>query len=78
MTTTSLTKRELNVPSGLIMEVADVLLENSIPNEIIGTDDETDELILEITYEKEQRDVMHQIEDLIADYEEDDEDEEEE
>lgn len=78
MATTTITKKELNVPSNLIIEVADVLLENGISNDIIGTDEETDELILEVTYEKEQREAIHQIEDLIADYEDNSEEEDEE
>ncbi|WPV65970.1 hypothetical protein [Chitinophaga sp. LS1] len=78
MPTTTITKKELNVPTSIIIEVADVLLENEITNDIIGTNAENDELVLEVEYEKEQREVIHQIEDMIADHEESDDDEEEE
>lgn len=76
MPTTTITKRELNVPTSIIIEVADVLLENEITNDIIGTDAENDELVLEVEYEKKQREVIHQIEGMIADHEESDDDEE--
>jgi hypothetical protein len=78
MPTITITKRELNVPTSIIIEVVDVLLENEITNNIIGTDAENDELVLELEYEKEQREVIHQIEDMIADHEKGDDDDEEE
>ncbi|NLR80951.1 hypothetical protein [Chitinophaga eiseniae] len=69
----------MNIPVGALIEVADVLLENEITNNITGTNEEEDELVIEVQYEKEQREAIHQIEDIIADYEEEeDEDEEDE
>lgn len=79
MSKTVITKNELHVPTGAIIEVADLLLENEITNEIIGTDAEEDTIILEVQYEKEQRDVIHEVEDIISDFhEEADEDQDEE
>jgi hypothetical protein len=78
MPKTVITKKELNVPTAVIVEVADLLLDNEITNDIIGTDPDNDELIIEVEYEKEQREIIHQIEDIIADFEESDEDEESE
>ena len=60
------------------MEVADLLIENELPHEITGTDAENNCLTLEIAYEKEERDTIHEIENLIDDYEEEEEDDEEE
>ena len=78
MATTVITKKELIIPVDVILEVVDVLLENDIDNEIIGTDEENDTLIIEVQYEKEQRSFIHQIEDLIADEEENDDEEDDE
>jgi hypothetical protein len=82
MSTKLITKKELSIPAAIITEVAEVLLENEIINDIIGADTETDEVLIEIQFEREQRDVIHQIEDMISDYqeteEEDDDDDEEE
>jgi hypothetical protein len=79
MSKTVITKNELHVPTGAIIEVADLLLENEITNEIIGTDAEEDTIILEVQYEKEQRDVIHEAEDIISDFhEEENQDEDEE
>jgi hypothetical protein len=81
MPTTLVTKKELSIPAAIITEVAEVLLENEIINDIIGADTETDEVLIEVQFEREQRDVIHQIEDMISDYqetEEDDDDDDEE
>lgn len=78
MSTTKITKKELSIPAAIITEVACVLLENEIVNDIIGADTKTDEILIEVQYEREQRDAIHDIEDLISDYEETDEDEDEE
>ena len=81
MSSKLITKKELSIPAAIITEVAEVLLENEIVNDIIGADIETDEVLMEVQLEREQRDVIHQIEDMISDYheteEEDDDDEEE-
>ena len=61
MPKTVITKKELNVPSAVIVEVADLLLDNEITNDIVGTDPDNDELIIEVEYEKEQREIIHQI-----------------
>jgi hypothetical protein len=78
MRTTKITKQELSIPAAIITEVACILLENEIINDIIGADTETDEILIEIQYEREQRDAIHDIEDLISDYEEADEAEDDE
>lgn len=78
MSKTVITKNELHVPTGAIIQVAEVLLENEVTNEIIGTDADEDTIILEVQYEKDQRKVIHEVEDIISDFldEADEEDEE--
>lgn len=78
MSKTFITKNELHVPTGAIIQVAKVLLENEITNEIIGTDADEDTIILEVQYEKEQRKAIHEVENIISDFldEEDEEDDE--
>jgi hypothetical protein len=81
MSSKLITKKELSIPAAIITEVACILLENEIINDIIGADTETDEILIEVQYEREQRDAIHQIEDMISDYqetEEDDDDDDEE
>ncbi len=78
MANTTFTKKELNVPSTAIVPAAEVLLEHEIPNSIIGADTENDQLILEVQYDKGQRDIIHHVMDLIDDYEESDEEEDDE
>ncbi len=68
MSTTVITRKELHVPTGAIIDVADVLLENEITNEIIGTEPDEDAVILEVQYDKEQREVIHEVEDIISDF----------
>lgn len=76
MSTKLITKKELSIPAAIITEVAEVLLENEIINDIIGADTEIDEVLIEVQFEREQRDVIHQIEDMISDYHETEEEEE--
>jgi len=68
MSTTVITKKELHVPTGAIIDVADVLLENEITNEIIGTEPDEDAVILEVQYDKGQREIIHEVEDTISDF----------
>lgn len=78
MSTTVITKKEIHVPIGALLDVADVLIENEIINDIIGTDADEDAIILEVEYDKSQREIIHDIEDIISDFEETDEHEDDE
>ena len=73
MSKTVITKKELHVPITVMIEVADLLLENDIYNDIVGTDADNDTIIMEVQYEKEQREVIHEAEDIIADFLEEEE-----
>lgn len=54
----------------VLIEVADVLVEHSLPHTIIETDADEDTIVLEVEYEKEEREVFREIEDIIAEHEE--------
>lgn len=75
MSKSTITREELEVPAGALIEVADVLIEAEIPVEITGTDADDDTITIEIQYEKEQRETIHEVKDIIADYEDDEDDE---
>ena len=68
--------KELEVPTGAMPEVVDILIDNDLDNGLTGTDDEHDFIYLEVSYDKDdddQKAAIHEIEDIIADYEDDDE-----
>lgn len=71
--------KELEVPVGAMPEVVDILMENDLENSLTGTDEDHEVIFLEVSYDKDdddQRDAVHEIEDIIADHEDDDDDEE--
>ena len=71
MSTTIITRKELEVPLGVLIEVSDILIENGISNEITGTDEDEDTITLEVSFTKEERDIIHEVEDLISDFDPD-------
>lgn len=71
MSTTIITRKELEVPLGALIEVSDILIENGISNEITGTDGDEDTITLEVSFTKEERDIIHEVEDLISDFDPD-------
>jgi predicted HAD superfamily phosphohydrolase YqeG len=69
--------RELEVPVGVIAEVAEILGDNGIKNRILGVDEDLDNILIEIKYDKDdedERQTVHDIDDVINDYEDDDDD----
>jgi hypothetical protein len=69
--------KELEVPVGVIAEVAEILGDNGIKNRILGVDEDLDNILIEIEYDKDDEDekqTVHDIDDLINDYEDDDDD----
>lgn len=70
-----LTKEQFDVPSSIMVEVCGLICEHELYHTITEVDEDTDTISLEIEYSKQDREVIHQIEDLIADNS-DDEDEE--
>ena len=67
-------KTQFNVPADSIVEFAEILSENGLTNEIVGTT-EDDELTVEVHFDKTEFDAVEQLVDLVeVEYEEEDED----
>ena len=75
MSTTIITKKELTIPAGVIAQVSDVIIENEITHTIIGADTHEDTVTLEVQFDKDEREVIHEIEDIVSDYEENEQEE---
>ena len=67
-----LTKEQFDVPSGIMLEVCGLICEHELHHVITEVDEDADTISFEIEYSKQDREVIHQIEDLIADNSEDD------
>ena len=73
--------REFEVPTDIIAEVADIIAANELNNKITGTDEEQTVVFVEVHYDKdneEQRQAVHDIDDVINDYDDEADDEENE
>ena len=73
--------KEFEVPADIIAEVATLVTSNDLENRITGVDEDETVVFLEVRYDKEeedQRNAIHEIDDAIADYDENDDDGEEE
>ena len=77
MSKSTITKEELEVPLGVLIDVATQLIDNGINMEIVGTDEDTDSITVEVHYDKEQRETIHEVKDWISDFEESEDDDEE-
>jgi hypothetical protein len=73
--------KEFEVPADIIAEVANIVISNELENRITGVDEDETVVFLEVRYDKEKEDhrnAIHEIDDAIADYDEDDNEKEEE
>jgi sulfur carrier protein ThiS len=70
----TVTTKQLEVPVGALIEVADLLIENEITHQMVATDEDNDTVTIEVEYDRDERDTIHEIENAIDDYEEDEED----
>ena len=71
--------KELEVPIGIIAEVADLIATNDLENSITGTDEDQEIIFIEVSYDKDEEDqkaAIHEIEDAINDYDDEEEDDE--
>ena len=68
MNKTTITRQELSVPVGAMLEVPDILVEEEMNHQITGTDPDSDSLILDVEYTPDQREAFHAIEDAIEDF----------
>jgi hypothetical protein len=73
-----LTKEQFDVPSGIMLEVCGLICEHDLHHVIAEVDEEADTISLEIEYSKHDREVIHQIEDLIADNSDDEDEDDDE
>lgn len=72
--------KEFEVPVGVIGEVADIIASNDLENRITGTDEDYEIIFIEVRYDKDeedQKEAIHEIEDSINDYDDEDDDEKE-
>lgn len=74
----TITTKELEIPIALMTEIVEMIVDNSISHVLIGADTEEDTITIEVDYEREERAIIHAIEDLIEDYQENMDDEMEE
>jgi hypothetical protein len=68
MNKTTFIRQELSIPTGAMLDVADILTEEEMHHEITGTDPDSDSLIIAIEYDADQREAFHAIEDAIEDF----------
>ncbi|OMP74621.1 hypothetical protein [[Flexibacter] sp. ATCC 35208] len=74
-----LTKQQFDIPSNIMLEVCNLICEHELEHIITEVDEDEDIISLELQYSKQDRKVIHKIEDMIADNsDEEDEDEDEE
>jgi hypothetical protein len=75
---TKLTMEKFDVPSGIMLEVCGLICEHELHHVITEVDEDEDTISIEIQYSKQDREVIHIIEDLIADNSDEDDDDEDE
>lgn len=71
--------REFEIPTDIIAEVADIIAANELNNKITGTDEEQTVVFVEVHYDKdndEERQAVHEIDDAINDYDDEEDGEE--
>jgi hypothetical protein len=71
--------REFEIPTEIIAEVADIIAANELNNKITGTDEDQTVVFVEVHYDKdneEERQAVHDIDDVINDYDDEADDEE--
>ena len=67
-----------DVPASVMLQVAGLICENQLAHVILETDEDEEIITMEVEYKKEERAIIHQIEDLIADNSDDEEEEDDE
>jgi hypothetical protein len=70
-------KEEFYVPIDAMVEVCGIVCEHNLTHVILEVDEAEDVITLELEYSKEEREIIHKIEDIIDDYSPSDDDEEE-
>ena len=68
--------KELKVPVDAMAEVAQIISENDITNSITGVDDDLTTVFVEVSYENEEKEFIKDIVDVIKEYRDENDDEE--
>ena len=68
--------KELKVPVDAMAEVAQIISENDITNSITGVDDDLTTVFVEVNYENEEKEFIKDIVDVIKEYRDENDDEE--
>ncbi|WP_315816122.1 hypothetical protein [Paraflavitalea speifideaquila] len=71
-------KEEFQVPIDAMVEVSSVKCEHNLHHIILEVDEYEEIITMQLEYSKEEREVIHKIEDAIDDYSQSDDDDEEE
>ena len=66
--------RAFDVPSDLMTEFAEVIVDNELQANISGYDLDEEIIMLDIDYEADQKKLMHELQDKIDDYYDEEED----
>ncbi|WP_440134904.1 hypothetical protein [Chitinophaga sancti] len=74
---TKLTRQVFDIPANIMLDVCSLICEHELEHTIMEVDEDEDTISVELQYSKQDRKVIHKIEDMIADNS-DEEDEEEE
>jgi regulator of RNase E activity RraB len=70
--------KEFEVPTGVIVEVADIITSKNLENRITGIDEDQTLVFIEVRYDKnesDQKNAIHEIYDAINEYDDEDNDE---
>lgn len=61
-------QKTIEVPLAVLIEVSNIILDRDLTHEITATDETEETITLEVSYEKDERESIHEIEDLVEDY----------
>jgi hypothetical protein len=78
MNRTKITREDIEVPVGILIEVAGMLLDAGIAPTLSGTDGDNDSVTLGVEYEPDDRQVIHDVNDRIDEYHDEEEDDDDE
>ena len=60
-------KKPIKIPLIVLPAIADIIVSNDLVHEIIAASEADESITLEITYQREERKLIHDIEDYIED-----------
>lgn len=75
---TKLTRQVFDIPANIMLDVCSLICEHELEHNIMEVDEDEDTISLELQYSKQDRKVIHKIEDMIADNSDEEGDDDEE